>query len=102
MDMRVFWAVLAALGVAGVVVLGFQRYREYQAALMLQEALQQLATIPAQLQHQAAAATEEQRRLQKALRFQDAMARMLAENERCIGGTVRCLAHDVESQVEGR
>lgn len=39
MDMRVFWAVLAALGVAGVAVLGCQRYREYQAALVLQEVL---------------------------------------------------------------
>lgn len=88
MDMRVFWAVLAALSIAGIAVLGYQRYREYQAAEMMQRAMEQLAAIPAQLQRNAAATTEAQRRRQEVLRAQDVMARTLAADEQCIGGTV--------------
>lgn len=101
MDMKVFWSVLAALGFAAVVILMYDRIQEYRAAAAFQGAMEQIAQIPAQAQREAAVASEQQQRRQAALQIQDMMARTLAADEQCIGGTVIRVNGSTYVQVSG-
>jgi len=60
-----------------------------------------IAQIPAQVQREAAVANEAERRRQAALQIQDRMARMLATDEQCIGGTVIRVSGSTYVQASG-
>lgn len=99
MDMRVFWAVLAAFGVAGVVMLLHQQYQDYRA----QRALEQfVATLP---QYTQSDVWQQQRsvdpRAAAELAARRARQLALAGDEQCIGGTVIRVAGSSYTQVLG-
>lgn len=83
-----------ALGIVGAAVAVFfcwVGYREFERQRDIDEAkavLAQIAEIPAQMQRESAAAAEAQRRQRTAIQARDMIARTLAADERCIGGTV--------------
>lgn len=90
MDIKVFWSVLAALAVAGLAVLGYQRYQEARAW----QAMNDFAESQAQQLDEANAkvrlerAVWEQQQVQRRAAALDAGRPRLAENQQCVGGTV--------------
>jgi hypothetical protein len=99
MDMRVFWAVLAALGVAGLAVLGYQRYRDYQAVQALNEFA---ASIPRYTQADAwASQRQPDPRMAAEVAARRAEHASLRLDETCLGGTVVRVSGNSYTQVLG-
>lgn len=83
-----------ALGIVGAAVAVFfcwVAYHEFERQRDIDEAsavMAQIAQIPAQVEKESREQAELQRRRQAVLQAQDAAARTLRSDERCVGGTV--------------
>ena len=88
MDMRVFWAVLAALGIAGLGVLSYQWIRDYESRVALDDAMHQVSQVVTDSQQQMEADHRRQFVVSRQASARDYNSRVLASNQRCVGGSV--------------
>ncbi|MEP6899818.1 MAG: hypothetical protein ABI870_14930 [Rhodanobacter sp.] len=106
MDKRVFWSVLAALVIFGVLVIGWralERERDREDAQAVMDSITQYAQQGlADSLRQTEAESQRQLDVQQRAREVDAMnvdRRRLLPDQRCIGGTVITVKGSVYTQV---